>query len=147
MTDDVIIEAGGARVVLRPMTNRAKVRQYRVIQALSTAHPDLFDGKGDGLEDGLAWAFVQLVARAGDVSGLSFPIPPVAEGTGAEIVAAYEAYLDDTNVELGEALAVAVSTRQERAAEADAIPNVEGGRKTGKGLKADSVKLPAEDSA
>jgi hypothetical protein len=145
MTDDVVIEAGGARVVLRPMTNRAKVRQYRVIQALSTAHPDLFDGKGDGLEDGLAWAFVQLVARAGETNGLNFPVPPVAEDTGAEIVAAYEAYLDDTNIELGEALALAVATTKERAAEAEPVdPNAESGaRKGGKGLKADSAKPPA----
>lgn len=145
MSDDLIIEAGGARVVLRPMTNRAKVRQYRVIQALSTAHPALFDGKGDGLEDGIAWGFVQLVARGGDVSGLNFPIPAVGEDTGAEIVAAYEAYLDDTNVELGEALALAVSPGRERAAEAEsADPNAESGaRKGGKGLKADSAKPPA----
>lgn len=145
MSDEMVIEAGGARVVLRPMTNRAKVRQYRVIQALSAAHPALFDGKGDGLEDGLAWAFVQLVARGGDASGLNFPIPPVDEGAGAAIVAAYEAYLDDTNVELAQALVDAVSTRPEHAAEAEtADPNAEGGRKNVKGSKPGSAKPPAE---
>lgn len=144
MSDDVVIEAGGARVVLRPMTNRAKVRQYRVIQALNATHPNLFDGKGDGFEDGLAWAFVQLVARGGEQCGLNFPIPPVDEGTSAEIVAAYEAYLDDTNVELAQALVDAVSEKPARAAEAEPDPNAEGGRKGGKGLKAASAKPPAE---
>jgi hypothetical protein len=151
--DDVIIEAGGARIVLRPLTNRGVVRQLRIIDALDAVHPGLFKDKSDP-DNRMAWGFATLVSRHRESSGLNFPIPAVENGAAdAEIVAAYEQYMEDTNVELGVAL-LRVGQGLSAKDEPGDVPSVEpvdpnvesGARKGGKGSKADSAAPPAATS-
>lgn len=133
MLQPVTVEGGGVRATLQPETNRTRIYMMRYFNALQDAHPGASEA-----ETQLMWLWARLCAQGRDVQGLPYTLATPASAD-ADIVAAYEAFADDTNTAFGDALLAALLqlarplAPPEQSGEADADPNAGGGAPSGKG--------------